>query len=546
MTSTTTTTRIDRVNILLVDDQPAKLLSYETILSSLGETLIAVTSATAALECLLKHEIAVVLVDVCMPDLDGFELAAMIRQHPRFQQTAIIFVSAVMLNDLDRLRGYECGAVDYVPVPVVPEILRAKVSVFADLYRKTLALERLNSELEQRVAERTAALEATATALQETDRRKDEFLAMLAHELRNPLAPIRTAVQLLRLKELAPQQRARARDVIERQVEQLVTLIDDLLDVSRITRGMITLQWEPVLVGAIVARAVETARPAIDAQRHELTLELPDELITVDGDKTRLVQVLGNILHNASKFTDPGGRIHLKVAREGSHVAISVSDTGIGISQELIPKVFELFTQVHSKSERGQGGLGIGLALVRRLAEMHGGTVTARSDGPGLGSEFTVRIPTLATEKVARSPASESETVAAIEPRRILVADDNQDAAESLTLQLQLAGHDVRTVHDGLEAIEVAKTFKPHIVLLDLGMPKMDGYETARTLRLRSWGKSATLIALTGWGQQQDRRRTSEAGFDIHLVKPVSEVQLFRALASAGQTKLGTDAAELG
>jgi len=546
MTSTTTTTRIDRVNILLVDDQPAKLLSYETILSSLGETLIAVTSATEALECLLKHEIAVVLVDVCMPDLDGFELAAMIRQHPRFQQTAIIFVSAVMLNDLDRLRGYECGAVDYVPVPVVPEILRAKVSVFADLYRKTRALERLNGELEQRVAERTAALEATATALQETDRRKDEFLAMLAHELRNPLAPIRTAVQLLRLKELAPQQRARARDVIERQVEQLVTLIDDLLDVSRITRGMITLQWEPVLVGAIVARAVETARPAIDAQRHELTLELPDELITVDGDKTRLVQVLANILHNASKFTDPGGRIHLKVAREGSHVAISVSDTGIGISQELIPKVFELFTQVHSKSDRGQGGLGIGLALVRRLTEMHGGTVTARSDGPGSGSEFTVRIPTLATEKVVRSPGSESEDVAAIEPRRILVADDNQDAAESLTLQLQLAGHDVRTVHDGLQAIEVAQTFKPHIVLLDLGMPKMDGYETARKLRLRSWGKSATLIALTGWGQQQDRRRTSEAGFDIHLVKPVSEVQLFRALASASQRKLGTDAAEAG
>ena len=204
MTTPATTTRIDRVNILLVDDQPAKLLSYETVLSSLGETLLTATSATEALECLLKNEVAVVLVDVCMPDLDGYELAAMIRQHPRFQQTAIIFVSAVMLNDLDRLRGYECGAVDYVPVPVVPEILRAKVSVFADLYRKTRALERLNSELEERVAERTSALEATTAALQDADRRKDEFLAMLAHELRNPLAPIRTAVQLLRLKELGP------------------------------------------------------------------------------------------------------------------------------------------------------------------------------------------------------------------------------------------------------------------------------------------------------------------------------------------------------
>src|SRR5678815_1402640 len=206
----TSTTRIDRVNILLVDDQPAKLLSYETILSGLGETLIKVSSATEALECLLKNEIAVVLVDVCMPDLDGYELAAMIRQHPRFQQTAIIFVSAVMLNDLDRLRGYECGAVDYVPVPVVPEILRAKVSVFAELYRKTRALEQLNAGLEQRVADRTAALEATTAALQEADRRKDEFLAILAHELRNPLAPIRTAVQLLRKRDLAETQNMRA------------------------------------------------------------------------------------------------------------------------------------------------------------------------------------------------------------------------------------------------------------------------------------------------------------------------------------------------
>jgi len=541
-----TTTRIDRVNILLVDDQPAKLLSYETILSSLGETLISVTSATEALECLLKNEIAVVLVDVCMPDLDGYELAAMIRQHPRFQQTAIIFVSAIMLNDLDRLRGYECGAVDYVPVPVVPEILRAKVSVFAELYRKTRALERLNGELELRVAERTSELEATTAALQEADRRKDEFLAMLAHELRNPLAPIRTAVQLLRLKELGAQQRGRARDVIERQVEHLVSLIDDLLDVSRITRGMINLQREPVLVGAIVARAVETTRPAIDAQRHELTLELPDELITVDGDKTRLIQVLSNILHNASKFTDPGGRIHLKVSREGSHVAISVADTGIGIAPNLIPTVFELFTQVHAKSERAQGGLGIGLALVRRLTEMHGGTVTARSDGPGSGTEFTVRIPTLTAQRVVTTDDAGSDHRPVMQPCRILVADDNHDAAESLTLQLQLAGHEVKMVHDGLEALDVAKAFEPHIVLLDLGMPRLDGYETARRMRLHSWGKRATLIAVTGWGQQQDRQRTSQAGFDVHLVKPVSEAQLFRALASADQRKQGTDAAETG
>jgi signal transduction histidine kinase len=376
------TSRIDRVNILLVDDQPSKLLTYETILGELGENLIKVSSASEALQCLLDQEIAVVLVDVCMPDLDGYELAAMIRQHPRFQKTSIIFVSAVLMTDLDRLRGYECGAVDYVPVPVVPAILRAKVSIFAELFRKTRALERLNAELEERVTERTAALEATTAQLKEANHRKDEFLAMLAHELRNPLAPIRTAVQLLRLKELTEPHRQRARDVIERQVEHLVNLIDDLLDVSRITRGMITLQLEPVLVGAIVARAVETARPAIDAHRHALELDLPEELISVEGDKTRLVQVIANILHNAAKFMDPGGRIRLGVRREGQHALISIADSGIGIAPDLLPKIFELFTQVHAKSERAQGGLGIGLALVRWLTEMHGGTVMARVAAP--------------------------------------------------------------------------------------------------------------------------------------------------------------------
>ena len=231
-------TKANSVNILLVDDQPSKLLTYEAILGELGERLITANSATAALDCLLHNDIAVVLVDVCMPDCDGYELATLIRQHPRFQQTAIIFVSAILMTDLDRLRGYECGAVDYLPVPVVPDILRAKVSVFAELYRKTRQLERLNSELEERVAGRTAALEASTAALQEADRRKDEFIAMLAHELRNPLAPIRTAVQVLRFEAIGEPQRARAQHVIERQVDHLVRLIDDLLDVSRITRGI--------------------------------------------------------------------------------------------------------------------------------------------------------------------------------------------------------------------------------------------------------------------------------------------------------------------
>ena len=541
------TTRIDRVNILLVDDQPSKLLTYEAILGELGENLIKATSASEALQCLLDNEIAVVLVDVCMPELDGYELAAMIRQHPRFQKTSIIFVSAILMTDLDRLRGYQSGGVDYVPVPVVPEILRAKVSIFAELFRKTRALERLNAELEERVAERTAALEATTHQLQEANHRKDEFLAMLAHELRNPLAPIRTAVQLLRLKELTEPHRRRARDVIERQVEHLVNLIDDLLDVSRITRGMITLQLEPVLVGAIVARAVETARPAIDAHRHTLELDLPDELISVEGDKTRLVQVIANILHNAAKFMDPGGHIRLKVSRDGLNAVIQISDTGIGIAPELLPRIFELFTQVHSKSERAQGGLGIGLALVRRLTEMHLGTVTAESEGPGRGATFTVRLPVLVPQLATLSTRKrESGAIPLLEPQRILVADDNYDAAEALTLQLQLAGHEVRTAHDGVEAVELAKTFDPDIVLLDLGMPKMDGYEVARQLRLSPTTSRAKLIALTGWGQQQDRDRTADAGFDAHLVKPVAEAQLFTALTLAVEDKPRREGAQAG
>jgi signal transduction histidine kinase len=540
----TSTTRIDRVNILLVDDQPSKLLTYETILAELGETLMKASSATEALECLLKNEIAVVLVDVCMPDLDGYELAAMIRQHPRFQKTSIIFVSAILMTDLDRLRGYECGAVDYVPVPVVPEILRAKVSVFAELYRKTRALEHLNQELEARVAERTAALEASTTALQEADRRKDEFLAMLAHELRNPLAPIRTAVELLHLRELSEQQRSQAQAVIARQVDHLVRLIDDLLDVSRITRGVITLRRELVLVGAVVARAVETVRPLIDARRHELTVDLPEELITIECDKTRLVQVLGNLLQNAAKFTAPGGRIDLKVARDRSEVVITVADNGIGIAPELLPTVFELFTQVHAKSDGTQGGLGIGLALAGRLAELHGGSVTAHSEGPGRGTTFTVRLPIFDRESVPVASHGAAEEVQAGRRRRILVADDNLDAAESLSLQLRLAGHDVRTVYDGVQALAVASTFEPQVVLLDLGMPKMDGYETARRMRGEPWGKSAVLVAVTGWGQQQDRERTADAGFDLHLVKPVGEVELSRVMASPGRDRPESSAAQ--
>jgi signal transduction histidine kinase len=529
-----------RANILLVDDQPAKLLSYEAVLKELGENLISANSAESALEQLLKNDVAVVLIDVCMPRLDGFELAAMIREHPRFQKLPIIFVSAINLSELDKLKGYESGAVDYVPVPVAPEILRAKVSVFAELHRKTRQLEQLNRELEQRVAERTAALEASTvrlqeseTRLQETDRRKDEFLAMLGHELRNPLAPIQAAAKLLRMDHLATTHHEKALDLVDRQVEHLVRLIDDLLDVSRITRGAITLRRERVNVADIVGRAIETNRPLIDAKRHELRVEVPSHSVHVDGDITRLTQVVGNLVHNAAKYTDDGGEIRISVERRPEDAVIHVKDTGIGIPSDMLSRVFDLFTQVERPLNRKQGGLGVGLAMVQRLVEMHGGRVTAQSEGIGRGTEIVVQLPLhidTDSDRLRDGAATEIEPVSTI-CRRILVVDDNRDAADSIALLLEVAGHNVRTAYDGPDALNLASVFKPDVVILDLGLPSMDGFEIARQIEEQSWGKDIALVALTGWGQQEDYRRTSDAGFDAHLVKPVAPEELLKILA---------------
>ena len=525
------------MNILLVDDQPGKLLTYEAMLGELGENLIKANSGREALEHLLRTDITLVLMDVSMPEIDGFQLAEIIRQHPRYQKMAIIFVSAVHLTDLDRLKGYESGAVDYVSVPVVPELLRAKVSVFAQLYRKTREAERLTAELEQRVAERTAELEAAvarqvdlAEQLLEADRRKDEFLALLSHELRNPLAPVRNAAGIMRLKNSHDPEITWCVDVIERQLQQLTRLVDDLLDVSRITRGKIRLRLETLDLANVVTAAVETCRPVIDAMHHTLEVTMPKAPLMLRGDPTRLTQVVANLLNNASKFQHAHGRIDVLVRRDGDHAEIAVRDQGIGIAPAVQRRIFDLFTQGDRAPETAQGGLGIGLSLVRQLVEMHGGTVHVSSDGAGHGSEFVVRLSCLGEEP-------SDAVIGALElphikesPRRILVVDDNVDAAESMALLLRLRGHEVQVAHNGHDALQMAADARPAIVLLDIGLPGLDGYEVCRRLRV-SGLTDVRIIAMTGYGLEQDVQQAKAAGFDVHTVKPVSYVELVKLLA---------------
>ncbi len=370
-------------------------------------------------------------------------------------------------------------------------------------------------------------------ALKEADRRKDEFLAMLAHELRNPLAPVLSAVQVMQLLGPVGPNMQRATEVIERQVGHLARLVDDLLDVSRITRGKIKLQKAAVELAAVVARAVETSQPLLEARRHELTVTLPAQPTWLEGDATRLAQVVSNLLNNSAKYTEDGGHIRLAVERGPGEAVLRVGDDGVGIHADLLPHVFELFTQGDRSPARSEGGLGIGLTLVKSLVEMHGGGVEARSEGAGKGSEFVVRLPVLEGEPpiIGDDAGAEQDVRLPAPSRRVLVVDDNADGAEMLAEFLRAEGHEVRTAHDGPAALQAAESFRPEVVFLDIGLPRMDGYEIARRLRQQAELKSSFLVALTGYGQEEDRRRTEEAGFDAHLVKPADPDELQRLLA---------------
>ena len=375
-----------------------------------------------------------------------------------------------------------------------------------------------------------------AADLSEAGRRKDEFLATLAHELRNPLAPIRNGLQIMRRAGNDTEAADRVRAMMERQINQMVRLIDDLLDVSRISRGKVTLRREQVELAAIIEQSVETSQPGIELARHQLTVALPPQPVYLHADPVRLVQIFSNLLNNASKYSEPAGQIVVSAEQQQQQVAISVKDTGIGISAEMLPKVFGLFTQVQGALERASGGeataetggLGIGLTLVKQLVEMHGGTISAFSEGLGQGSEFVVRLPTTA------APAAQQESTASELPkpsnRRILIVDDNEDSALSLAMLFEITGDETQTAHDGLAAVEAAAEFRPDVVLLDIGLPGLNGYEAAQAIREQPWGQHMILIALTGWGQPEDRRKSTEAGFDAHMVKPIDHDDLLQLL----------------
>lgn len=650
------------VNILLVDDQPSNLVVMEAVLSPLGENLVAVNSGEEALRAVLQKDFAVILLDVHMPTLSGFETARMIRSRARSSHSAILFITAAIDADFPIEEAYGLGAVDYLSKPILPAVLRAKVAFFVDLFRKNEELAKIErarhaaaltvKDKSIRVSEQRFSLlvnssgeglfglsvNATCTFLNpagarmlgyrpeelvghfiadivfartpgasadtsgpvllaqairdgaprrvmeelfvrkdgsafpvsysispmivdgqiegavvtftditerkhnedalrrlvdelaEADRRRTEFLATLAHELRNPLAPLRNGLQVMRLAMGNPATMARTSEVMERQLAIMVHLVDDLLDIARITKGHISLKKKRVDMASVIHAALETSSSLIEAGRHDLEIDTPDADVQVEIDATRIAQAIGNLLNNAAKYTPPGGRIRLSMRHSQGALHIAVADTGIGIPTESLDSVFAMFEQLKHGEQLAQGGLGIGLALVRRLVELHGGTVEAASPGLGQGSTFTIHLPcddTLSPDEPAPG-APANPNAAGTQPLRILVADDNIDAATTLCAMLEILGHEVRMVHEGRKALDAAQEFKPEVVFLDIGMPDMSGYEVAAALRKT---QSPTLVALTGWGAEADKARALEAGFNHHLTKPA-------ALASVNEVLL--------
>jgi signal transduction histidine kinase/DNA-binding response OmpR family regulator len=683
VTSTATTQEApEKVNILVVDDLPEKHVVFRTVLDELDQNIVSARSGQEALKFILEMEFAVILLDVNMPDIDGLETASLIRQYKKSAQTPIVFITAYV-DELQARRGYALGAVDYIPSPVVPEVLRSKVRVFVELFRMNRQLQKqavqrealarseaaraaaedaihradflaeasqvlsksLNMDdtiaailslcvpmlgdrailgipdkeggvrrLEMHPAPRaddgevfTAELRTAAdqvirhkqfnlarfgsrvaaicplmagdeirgalalladashfdsprialirefagrasiamenarlySAVQEADRRKNEFLAMLAHELRNPLAPIRNAVHILASAESLPPKLGWARDVIGRQADHMSRLIDDLLDVSRIVQGKVAVKPEKLQLSTLIERSVEASAPRLAARDQVLDVVLPKECVELDGDSVRLSQVLSNLINNACKFSPTGSRIRLEAEYEEGELTIRVKDEGAGISPEFLPHMFDLFAQADQSLDRSQGGLGIGLTLVKHLVELHGGRVWANSEGPGKGAEVGLALPAhLGTHAPLPLPGVTHRPVPSQgAASRILVVDDLQASAETLMTLLEMEGFQVRVAHEGQEALAIAREFKPQVVLLDIGLPGMNGFEVAHGLRSQPESQDALLIALTGYGEAESRSRSAQAGFDFHMVKPADVNLLLSMLADPDEAR---------
>ena len=553
-----------RARILIVDDLPEKLLVYRTLLEDLDAQIVEAHSGTEALKRILEGEFAVILLDVNMPDIDGLETANLIRRHKNGRHTPIIFITSYA-DEMQTARGYELGAVDYILSPVIAPVLRTKVRVFVDLYEARAALSLSNQELETRVAERTAELqksnerlhaeiaerlraEAEREALlarekvlrseaEELSRLKDEFLATMSHELRTPLNAIFGWITLLRTRRLDEATQERALETIERNARAQKRLIEDLLDVSRIVTGKVALELVTVDPRRVVEAALETMHPAAQAKGLKIVPLLDTGAGTVRGDFARLQQVVCNLLSNAIKFTNAGGHVEVCLARRNGEVEISVADSGQGIKPEFLPLVFDRFRQEDGSISRRHGGLGLGLAIVRHLVELHAGSVDAQSAGEGKGARFIVRLPVREAAMPPRSiegPSGGMATPAMLTGLRLLVVDDDPGARELISGMLTGFGAQVTVAEGGQAALKLLFAEPPDVLIADLGMPEMDGYALIEQVRALDpdFGGKTPAVAVTAYASPQDRLRALQAGYQNHVAKPVEAEELAIVIAS--------------
>nr|WP_188130054.1 response regulator [Massilia mucilaginosa] len=529
-------TNLDKPKILVVNDDAASLLALTSLLDQWadesGYAVLSARSGQEALRQVLLHDFAVILLDVNMPGMDGFETAEAIHQRARSADIPIIFVTAFLADEIDRLKAYQRGAADFLFTPVIPQILHAKVQVFVALAIKNEELKRQAHKLSQRTTELTATNKRLTREMEERkeaeakSHAKDEFLAMLGHELRNPLSAISSAASLIGLAGVSGESVGRAKQIIQRQSQHLSRIVDDLLDLSRAMSGKILLDKQVLDVAALVSACLDTFKATGRTGNYLLNVDM--EPAWVDGDPTRLEQIATNLIDNALKYTPPGGTIDITVSDSDDEIVLEVRDTGVGISAELLPHVFDVFVQGSITLDRAQGGLGIGLALVRRLVELHGGKVSAHSDGASAGSTFVIRLPR--TAPVAPAANAAPATLASEHKPTILLIEDNDDGREMMATMLGAYGYPVRHAADGVQGVQMARSFLPEVALVDIGLPGIDGYEVARRLRQDGATRHIKLIALTGYGLADDQRRVLEAGFDRHLVKPVDIAHLLDAI----------------